>query len=301
MSSLLEQGENFLQELFKNCGEDPQRDGLKKTPLRVVKAFEELTRGYREDPREILNDALFDCDVKEPIVVRNIPFYSLCEHHLLPFYGVCHIQYLPKNKVIGLSKIYRLVDLFSHRLQLQERLTHQIAESLYELSEAQGVQVYMEAEHLCVAMRGTRKIHSKTCTRCSLGVDLPPMNAAYVEAATQHQLSFQTKELSMSLGCYPEEHIKKTPVVVKVKIDFQNLPKACDSDQLADTVCYDHLTQYIEKTCREKHFELVEHACKTLFDGLKALIKVSANIEVKITKILDHPFLEESSFSIKDF
>ena len=97
-----------------------------------------------------------------------------------------------------------------------------------------------------------------------------------------------------------QEHIKKTPVVVKVKIDFQNPPKACDSDQLADTVCYDHLTQYIEKTFREKHFELVEHACKTLFDGLKSLIKVSANIEVKITKILDHPFLEESSFTIKD-
>ena len=150
-------------------GEDPSRDGLQRTPARVAKAFRELTAGYRQTPETVLNNALFDVKSDEMVIVRDIEFYSLCEHHLLPFFGKCHIGYLPGDKVIGLSKLPRLVALFSRRFQVQERLTTQIAETILAHAGALGVGVVMEAQHLCMQMRGIQTQNSKTITSSMLG------------------------------------------------------------------------------------------------------------------------------------
>jgi|SRR5688572_6774349 len=150
-------------------GEDPARDGLQRTPARVAKAFRELTRGYRQTPESVLNNALFEVKSDEMVIVRDIDFYSLCEHHLLPFFGKCHIGYLPGDRVIGLSKLPRLVEVFSRRLQVQERLTTQIAETILAHSGAQGVGVVIEAQHLCMQMRGIQTQNSKTITSSLLG------------------------------------------------------------------------------------------------------------------------------------
>ena len=150
-------------------GEDPTRDGLQRTPARVANAFRELTVGYHQTPETVLNGALFDVKSDEMVIVRDIEFYSLCEHHLLPFFGRCHIGYLPGEKVIGLSKLPRLVTLFSRRLQVQERLTTQIAETILVHAGAQGVGVVIEAQHLCMQMRGIQTQNSKTTTSAMLG------------------------------------------------------------------------------------------------------------------------------------
>lgn len=150
-------------------GEDPARDGLEKTPLRVAKAFEFLTRGYWQCPKKVLNDALFDVQSDEMVIVKDIDFYSLCEHHLLPFFGKCHIAYLPRNKVVGLSKLPRLVEVFARRLQVQERMTTEIAKIIDELIKPQGVAVVIEAQHLCMAMRGVEKQNSYALTSSMLG------------------------------------------------------------------------------------------------------------------------------------
>jgi GTP cyclohydrolase I len=160
---------NLVRKQLQIVGEDPARDGLEKTPQRVAKAFDELTRGYRQDPREVVNGALFDVKSDEMVIVRDIDFYSLCEHHLLPFFGKCHIGYLPKERVIGLSKLPRLVDVFARRLQVQERLTVQIAETVLELTGAHGVGVVIEAQHLCMQMRGVEKQSSVALTSSMLG------------------------------------------------------------------------------------------------------------------------------------
>jgi GTP cyclohydrolase I len=161
--------QQLIRQLLAELGEDPTREGLLDTPKRVEKALKFLTSGYDMDPDELLNGALFTVDYSEMVIVKDIDFYSLCEHHLLPFFGKCHVAYLPRTKVIGLSKIPRLVDMFSRRLQLQERLTNQIAETIQNTVTPLGVAVVMEGTHLCMAMRGVEKQNSFAVTSAMLG------------------------------------------------------------------------------------------------------------------------------------
>jgi GTP cyclohydrolase IA len=159
----------LVEALLAELGEDPSRQGLKATPERVSRALRELTDGYAVKPGEVIGDAVFDQDYDEMVVVRDIPFYSLCEHHMLPFFGRVHVGYLPKGKVVGLSKIPRLVEVFSHRLQIQERLTREIAEALSETLVPRGVGVVVEARHLCMEMRGVETPGGRMMTSCMLG------------------------------------------------------------------------------------------------------------------------------------
>ena len=159
----------LLREFLVRLGEDPERDGLQRTPERMERAFQYLTKGYKEDAEQILRGALFEVDYDEMVIVKDVEVFSLCEHHLLPFYGKVHVAYLPKGKVIGLSKIPRLIDVFARRLQVQERLTTQIAESIQRAIQPQGVGVVIEARHLCMMMRGVEKQHSSAVTSSMLG------------------------------------------------------------------------------------------------------------------------------------
>jgi GTP cyclohydrolase I len=162
--------QEIIRQLLAELGEDPAREGLRETPARVERAMRFLTSGYRTDVDSVINEALFSVDYNEMVIVRDIDFYSLCEHHLLPFFGKCHIAYLPKGKVIGLSKIPRVVDVFARRLQIQERLTQQIADIIREKIDPLGVAVVMEATHLCMSMRGVEKQNSYAVTSAMLGV-----------------------------------------------------------------------------------------------------------------------------------
>lgn len=159
----------LFESVLSEIGEDPVREGLIKTPVRVSKAIRFLTQGYGQDPQEIINGALFTADNDEMVTMKDIALYSLCEHHLLPFFGHCHVAYIPRNKIIGISKIARLVDVFARRLQVQERLTKQIAETLQNTLEPRGVAVVIEAEHLCMQMRGVQKRGSAVVTSAMLG------------------------------------------------------------------------------------------------------------------------------------
>ncbi len=158
-----------IEVLLAETGEDTERDGLVRTPERVAKSLEFLTSGYNQDTDEVLNGALFSVDYSEMVIVKDIDFYSLCEHHLLPFFGKCHIAYLPRDRVVGLSKIPRLVDVFSRRLQIQERLTNQIAKVIEDTLHPLGVGVVVEATHLCMLMRGVEKQNSFALTSAMLG------------------------------------------------------------------------------------------------------------------------------------
>ena len=162
--------QELYRELLTRIGEDPERDGLKDTPKRMEKSMAYLTRGYTMDVNAVLHNALFDVDYDEMVIVKDVEFFSMCEHHLLPFFGKAHVAYVPQGKVIGLSKIPRLVDVFARRLQVQERLTTQIAEAITEAIHPQGVAVILEAQHLCMMMRGVEKQHSATVTSSMLGV-----------------------------------------------------------------------------------------------------------------------------------
>lgn len=162
--------QELYRELLRRMGEDPDRDGLVRTPERVERAMAFLTKGYTMDVTQVLHNALFDVDYDEMVIVKDIEFFSQCEHHLLPFFGKAHIAYVPNGKVIGLSKIPRLVDVFARRLQVQERLTRQVSEAIQEAIDPQGVAVIMEAQHLCMMMRGVEKQHSSTVTSAMLGV-----------------------------------------------------------------------------------------------------------------------------------
>ena len=160
--------ESYLK-ILKEIGEDPDRNGLKDTPKRAAKAMQFLMQGYSMDIDEVINNALFDSDTDEMVIVKNIELYSMCEHHMLPFIGKCHIAYLPKNKVIGLSKIARIVEVFARRLQIQENLTNEIANCILEKTEAAGAAVIIEAQHMCMMMRGVEKQNSVMTTSCMLG------------------------------------------------------------------------------------------------------------------------------------
>ncbi len=162
--------EDTIRTLLHEIGEDPSREGLLKTPARVAESMTYLTRGYGQNVDEILNGALFTEENQEMVVVRDIDFFSLCEHHLLPFFGKCHVAYIPNHKIIGLSKLPRIVEMYARRLQVQERLTKQIADTIQAAVNPQGVAVVMEAEHLCMQMRGVEKQNSVALTSTMLGV-----------------------------------------------------------------------------------------------------------------------------------
>jgi GTP cyclohydrolase I len=177
--------EALVEQMLTRLGEDPERDGLKRTPLRVAKAMDFLTSGYDMSLETVVNDALFEAESDELVIVRDIEFYSLCEHHMLPFYGKAHIGYIPNGKIIGLSKLARIVDVFARRLQVQERLTVQVADALMDLLDAQGVAVITEASHFCMMMRGVQKQNSFTISTALRGVlkDDPQLRAEFMALA----------------------------------------------------------------------------------------------------------------------
>jgi GTP cyclohydrolase I len=161
--------EDLVREMIVRLGEDPEREGLVRTPDRVHRAYEHLVKGYKEDPEAMLKEALFTVNYDEMVIVKDVEMFSLCEHHMLPFFGKVHVAYIPNGKVIGLSKIPRLIEIFSRRLQIQERLTTQIAETIQNAIQPQGVGVVIEARHLCMMMRGVEKQHSAAVTSSMLG------------------------------------------------------------------------------------------------------------------------------------
>ena len=173
----------LVGKLLAQVGEDPGREGLLETPDRVAASLRHLTEGYGMDAADAIGDALFDQAYDEMVLVKDIQFYSLCEHHLLPFFGVCHVAYIPNGRVVGLSKIPRVVDVYAHRLQLQERLTREVAEGFEQVLRPQGVAVVIEARHLCMEMRGVEKPGSQTLTSCMLGVfrDDPRTRSEFLE------------------------------------------------------------------------------------------------------------------------
>jgi GTP cyclohydrolase I len=162
--------DKLIYQLLKEIGEDPEREGLKRTPERVARAWKFLTKGYEEDPRELIHKAIFEEENKEMVLVKDIDFFSLCEHHLLPFFGKAQVAYIPDRRIVGLSKLARLVEVYSRRLQVQERLTREIAETLQRELQPLGVAVVMEAEHLCMQMRGVEKQNTVAVTSCMLGI-----------------------------------------------------------------------------------------------------------------------------------
>jgi GTP cyclohydrolase I len=161
--------EDHVRQILTYIGEDPSREGLARTPYRVARAYEYLTKGYNQDPKEVINKAMFTEDYQEMVLVKDIDFFSLCEHHLLPFFGRAHVAYIPKHRIVGLSKVARLVEVYSRRLQVQERLTTQVANTIMEELDPQGVGVVIRAEHLCMRMRGVEKQNSIVTTSAMLG------------------------------------------------------------------------------------------------------------------------------------
>ena len=166
----LEKLAEHYHDILGLLGEDPEREGLQKTPMRVAKAMQILTRGYSQDPHKVLTDALFKEDYNQMVIVKDIDVFSLCEHHMLPFYGKAHVAYIPNGHITGLSKIARVVDIYSHRLQVQERLTQQIKDCIQETLKPQGVMVVIEAKHMCMQMRGVEKQNAITATSDFRGV-----------------------------------------------------------------------------------------------------------------------------------
>ena len=200
--------QELIRQLLAELGEDPTREGLLNTPKRVEKALKFLTSGYEANIDEVLNGALFTVDYSEMVIVKDIDFYSLCEHHLLPFFGKCHVAYIPTNKVIGLSKIPRLVDVFARRLQVQERLTNQIANVVLDTIKPMGVAVVMEATHLCMSMRGVEKQNSFAVTSAMLGIfrDNARTRSEFLELLKLRSSATATRDprVSPGLACIDE-------------------------------------------------------------------------------------------------
>jgi GTP cyclohydrolase I len=197
---------DVIRLLLEAIGEDPGRDGLRDTPRRVEQSLQFLTSGYQADIDAVINDALFTVDYSEMVIVRDIDFYSLCEHHLLPFFGKCHVAYLPNRRVIGLSKLPRLVDVFARRLQVQERLTSQIADTIRDKIDPLGVAVVMEATHLCMSMRGVQKQNSVTVTSAMLGVfrDDARTRHEFLELIRRRSGGLDAREpVADGVGCTP--------------------------------------------------------------------------------------------------
>src|SRR5216110_2321180 len=200
--------QSLIRQLLAELGEDPTREGLLNTPKRVEKALKFLTSGYDMDVDEVLNDALFSVEYSEMVIVKDIDFYSLCEHHLLPFFGKCHVAYIPRTKVIGLSKVPRVVDVFARRLQVQERLTNQIAQTINEKIAPLGVAVVMEATHLCMSMRGVEKQNSFAVTSAMLGIfrDNARTRSEFLELIKLRSSATATREgVSPGLACVGED------------------------------------------------------------------------------------------------
>jgi GTP cyclohydrolase IA len=198
--------QELVARLLAELGEDPSREGLRDTPKRVEKSLRFLTSGYEADIDKVINNALFSVDYSEMVIVKDIDFYSLCEHHLLPFFGKCHIAYIPQNKVIGLSKIPRLVDVFARRLQVQERLTHQIAGIIEQKIAPLGVAVVMEGTHLCMSMRGVEKQNSLAITSAMLGAfrNNARTRSEFLELIRRPALNPTPVELMAGAGCVAE-------------------------------------------------------------------------------------------------
>lgn len=319
-----------LKQLFEHCGEDPQREGLQKTPMRFLKAFEELTQGYCQTLGEVVNNALFECTNDAPVVVENIPFYSLCEHHLLPFFGHCTIAYVPNGKVLGVSKLYRIVNLFARRLQLQERLTQQIGESIRKETGARGIFVEMNGEHLCVAMRGVQRYNSKMRTFYRFGEPIEGFPQPSTSDAQQGSicrcedaegasrdvggslqlgcgascglLTVTTKEFPLKIGCYSEEQMRTTPVTLTLELQ---LPKAYGAvDDLNSTVDYDALVMHLETGVLKQRFQLLEYACREIYQATRDFLQTRqkrAKVRVTLTKTLSHALLRDSRFTCGDF
>jgi GTP cyclohydrolase I len=195
--------QDLIAHVLRHLGEDPERDGLRDTPKRVEKSLRFLTSGYQADIDEVINNALFSVDYSEMVIVKDIDFYSLCEHHLLPFFGKCHIAYIPRTKVIGLSKIPRLVDVFARRLQVQERLTHQIALVIEEKLAPLGVAVVMEGTHLCMAMRGVEKQNSFAVTSAMLGAfrENARTRSEFLELIRHRPTQINAIEMPQGMAC----------------------------------------------------------------------------------------------------
>jgi GTP cyclohydrolase I len=183
--------EESVREILANIGEDPQREGLLNTPNRVARMYDELTAGYHVDPVKLINGAVFNVDYDELVLVKDIDFYSMCEHHMLPFYGKAHVAYIPNGKVIGLSKIPRIVEMFARRLQIQEQMTSQIAQFLQETLEPQGVAVVIEGAHMCAMMRGVKKENTKMTTSKMTGVfkDNPKTRDEFIQLLKNNSLN----------------------------------------------------------------------------------------------------------------
>jgi len=195
--------QDLIAQVLRQLGEDPEREGLRDTPKRVEKSLQFLTSGYQADIDEVINNALFSVDYSEMVIVKDIDFYSLCEHHLLPFFGKCHVAYIPQKRVIGLSKIPRLVDVFSRRLQVQERLTDQIAQVIQEKVAPLGVAVVMEGTHLCMAMRGVEKQNSLAVTSAMLGAfrENARTRSEFLELIRRRAAPTQTFEIPQGVAC----------------------------------------------------------------------------------------------------
>ena len=195
--------QEIIRKLLAELGEDPSREGLLDTPKRVEKSLRFLTGGYSADVDTVLNNALFTVDYNEMVIVKDIDFYSMCEHHLLPFFGKCHVAYIPQGRVIGLSKIPRLVDIFARRLQIQERLTNEIAETLLAKVQPMGVAVVMEASHLCMSMRGVEKQNSVAVTSAMLGVfrEDARTRSEFLELIKRPNIAQRTVHSLPGVGC----------------------------------------------------------------------------------------------------